>query len=166
MLQYIYFSMLQYMFFNVVVHIFSMLQYIFFVVAVDIFRCCSACFSILQYIFFSMLQYIQPDVALHSFSYVFAVLQLKCYMLFWDGGAVGERGALGNGGRSALGSGGRACSILYYVPHGGRAWLSVAGKTGFRAGSAFCSMRGGVVACGGTLGRTRGASGHALEAGR
>ena len=85
------------MFFDVAVYVFDVAVHIFFDVAVHIFRCCSTYFSMLQCMFFnvalhiiSMLQYLQPDVALHSFSICFAMLQLMCFILFWDRGAVGN----------------------------------------------------------------------------
>jgi hypothetical protein len=111
----------------------------------------------LQYIFFSMLQYLQPDVALHSFPYVFAMLQLKCYILFWDSGAVGER---------VLGSGGRAGSIFYAVPRGGRrGFVRRARRVPCGTGVLFRAGGGGGSVQGRTLGRTRGASERATEAG-
>ena len=34
---------------------------------------------------------------------MFAMLHLKCFILFWDRGALGERGALGKGGHKVGG---------------------------------------------------------------
>ena len=108
-----------------------------------------------------MLQFLQPDVALHSFPYISAMLQLKCYMLFWDRGAVGERGALGSRGLERVGERRKGgfrflfCSarVACVVPCGGRDEVPCGAGVLFRAR-------------GGTLGRTRSASGRALEAGR
>ena len=79
--------MLQYLFFyDVVVLIFSMLHYIFYVVVVF----CSLCFLMLKYIFLRYCNIYNPMLHYISFPYIFAMLQLKCFMLIWDKGMVGN----------------------------------------------------------------------------
>ena len=67
---------------------------------------------------FTMLQYLQPNIALHSFSICFVMLQLKCFMLFWDMGTVEERGALEKGGQERGGQR-RTWVPFYFVPCAG-----------------------------------------------
>jgi hypothetical protein len=87
-----------------------MLQYIFFDVVVHNFRCCSTYLFMLQHMFFNvalnifvMLQYLYSDVALHSFPYVCNVVLEVFRALFWDRarwgtGCVGQQGIVARWG--------------------------------------------------------------------
>jgi len=76
MLQYFVFSMLQYLFFRCCTTYFLLLQYIFFDVAVHVFQCFNTFFLRYCNNYNPMLHHI-------VFSYIFTILQLKCFMYFF-----------------------------------------------------------------------------------